>query len=119
MGLTRRGQVTAGGYAKGSDNDDTGPVSRRSASTRPATSSAGHGSNRPGPTRRRRQAVGAGDRRTPRRSRKLAVLDYATFLILYRAAFAPLGAGKPGFGTPATTRVQVGLVMRTLELKGL
>ena len=39
-----------------------------------------------------------------RDSRKLAVLDYATFLILYRAAFAPLGAGKPGFGTPATTQ---------------
>ena len=52
MGLTRRGQVTAGGYAKGSDNDDTGPVSRRGQVHDPLPAAPRHGSNRHGPTRR-------------------------------------------------------------------
>ena len=108
MGLTRRGQVTAGGYAKGSDNDDTGPVSveikyttryqlRRSWVEQARANADADG---------RPWVLVIAEHRD---SRKLAVLDYATFLILYRAAFAPLGAGKPGFGTPATTSVRSGL----------
>ena len=54
-----------------------------------------------------------------RTRRKLAVLDYATFLILYRAAFAPLGAGETRLWDACHDEVQVRLVMRTLELKGL
>ena len=52
MGLTRRGQVTAGGYAKGSDNDDTGPVSRRGQVHDPVPAAPVMGRTGPGQRRR-------------------------------------------------------------------
>ena len=106
MGLTRRGQVAAGGWAKGSDNDDTGPCRVEIKYTTRYQLPKRMGRTGTGQRRERRPAVGARDPgRTPRRAGRqtLAVMDYATFLILYRAAFAPLGAGRPAFGTPAET----------------
>ena len=111
MGLTRRGQVTAGGWAKGCDNDDTGPVSveikytaRHQLPKRWIEQARANGESDGRPW-----FLIQGEHRTGRPTDIVAVMDYDTFLVLYRAAFAPLGAGKPGFGTPATTLSRSGL----------
>jgi hypothetical protein len=100
LGIRRRGQVDADGWAKGSDNTD-GPISLECKYTtryqlrRTWVEQARRQSKRDG----RPWALVIAEHND---RRKLAVLDYDTFLILYRAAFAPLDDAPRGSTTPAT-----------------